>query len=328
MARRGKKPKGRAINGWVILDKPKGMGSTDAVARLKRLYFAQKAGHAGTLDPLASGMLPIAFGDATKTVPFVMDGRKVYRFTVRWGAETTTDDTEGTVARSADQRPSEADIRAAMPDYIGEITQVPPTFSAIKIAGERAYDLAREGEAVEIAARTVSVHRLELQALPDADTAIFEAECGKGTYVRAIARDLGRDLGCFGHVIDLRRVSVGGFTEQDMVSLDDLEAAAEEGRETLDAEAVEAGATARVVDFQALDEYLINPEAALCDLYEVMLSEEQAGRVLSGNSVLLRGRDAPAACDEAFATGHGRLIALGSIDQGSFHPRRVFGGRS
>ncbi|UIJ71631.1 tRNA pseudouridine(55) synthase TruB [Aurantimonas sp. HBX-1] len=327
MARRGKKPKGRPVNGWVILDKPKGMGSTDAVAKLKRLYFAQKTGHAGTLDPLASGMLPIAFGDATKTVPFVMDGRKVYRFTVRWGAETTTDDTEGTVAQSSDLRPSEADIRLAMEDYVGEISQVPPTFSAIKIAGERAYDLAREGEVVEIAARTVSVHRLELQSLPDADTAVFEAECGKGTYVRAIARDLGRDLGCFGHVIDLRRVSVGGFTEADMVTLDDLEAAAEEGRETLDAEAVEAGATARVVDYGPLDEYLINPEAALCDLYEVMLSEEQAGRVLSGNSVLLRGRDAPASCDEAFATGHGRLIALGSIDQGSFHPRRVFGGR-
>ncbi|NDV86382.1 tRNA pseudouridine(55) synthase TruB [Aurantimonas aggregata] len=327
MARRGKKPKGRPINGWVILDKPKGMGSTDAVAKLKRLYFAQKTGHAGTLDPLASGMLPIAFGDATKTVPFVMDGRKVYRFTVRWGAETTTDDTEGTVAQSSELRPSEADIRLAMEDYVGEISQVPPTFSAIKIAGERAYDLAREGEVVEIAARTVSVHRLELKALPDAETAVFEAECGKGTYVRAIARDLGRDLGCYGHVIDLRRVSVGGFTEDDMVTLDDLEAAADEGRETLDAESVEAGATARVVDYGPLDEYLINPEAALSDLYEVMLSEEQAGRVLSGNSVLLRGRDAPASCDEAFATGHGRLIALGSIDQGQFHPRRVFGGR-
>ncbi|HEX2019598.1 MAG TPA: tRNA pseudouridine(55) synthase TruB [Aurantimonas sp.] len=327
MARRGKKPKGRAINGWVILDKPKGMGSTDAVAKLKRLYFAQKAGHAGTLDPLASGMLPIAFGDATKTVPFVMDGRKVYRFTVRWGAETTTDDTEGSVARSSDARPAEAEIRAAMANYVGEITQVPPTFSAIKIAGERAYDLARDGETVEIAARTVTVHRLDLQALPDADTAVFEAECGKGTYVRAIARDLGRDLDCFGHVIELRRVSVAGFTEEDVVSLDDLEAAADEGREVLDAEAVESGAAPRVVDFAPLDEYLINSEAALCDLTEVMLSEEQAGRVLSGNSVLLRGRDAPAACDEAFATGHGRLIALGSIDQGSFHPRRVFGGR-
>jgi tRNA pseudouridine55 synthase len=327
MARRGKKPKGRPINGWVILDKPKGMGSTDAVAKLKRLYFAQKAGHAGTLDPLASGMLPIAFGDATKTVPFVMDGRKVYRFTVRWGAETTTDDTEGSVARSSDERPAEADIRAAMANYVGEITQVPPTFSAIKIAGERAYDLARDGETVEIAARTVIVHRLDLQPQPDADTAVFEAECGKGTYVRAIARDLGRDLGCFGHVIELRRVAVAGFTEEDMVTLDDLEAAADEGREALHAEAVESGAAPRVVDFAPLDEYLINPEAALCDLTEVMLSEEQAGRVLSGNSVLLRGRDAPAACDEAFATGHGRLIALGSIDQGSFHPRRVFGGR-
>lgn len=327
MARRGKKPKGRPINGWIILDKPKGMGSTEAVSKLKWLYFAQKAGHAGTLDPLASGMLPIAFGDATKTVPFVMDGSKVYRFTVRWGAETTTDDTEGPVVHSSETRPSEAEIEARLADYTGEIEQVPPSFSAIKIAGERAYDLAREGEMVEIAARTVIVHRLEIADCPDADTTVFEAECGKGTYVRAIARDLGRVLGCYGHVIELRRVSVGAFGEDDLVPLDELEAAAEEGREELDAEALEAGAKARVVDFEPLDEYLVAPEVALADLYEVALSDEQAGRVLSGNAVLLRGRDAPAFCEEAYATGHGRLVALGAIEEGAFKPKRVFGGK-
>ena len=180
---------------------------------------------------------------------------------------------------------------------------------------------------VEIAARTVEVHRLEVVETPDPETTVFEAECGKGTYVRALARDLGRDLGCYGHVIDLRRVAVGSFDEEDLVTLEELEDAAEEGREELDAEAAEAGAKARVVDFSGLDEYLIAPEAALADLYEVSLSDEQAGRVLSGNPVLLRGRDAPVFCEEAFATGHGRLLALGAIEQGSFKPKRVFGGK-
>ncbi|WP_279482707.1 tRNA pseudouridine(55) synthase TruB [Aureimonas sp. SK2] len=327
MARRGKKPKGRPISGWVIFDKPKGMGSTEAVSKIKWLYFAQKAGHAGTLDPLASGMLPIALGDATKTVPFVMDGQKTYRFTVSWGAETTTDDTEGPVVNASDRRPSRADIEALLPNYTGEISQVPPAFSAIKIEGERAYDLARAGETVEIAARTVTVHRLSIVEMPDASTTTFEAECGKGTYVRAIARDLGRDLGCFGHITELRRVRVGSFDEDDMVTLDELMDAAEEGLETLTPEAVESGARPRITDFTALDEIVLDAATALSDLYEVALTDDQAGRVLSGNPVLLRGRDAPAFCDEAYATGHGRLVAIGSIDQGSFHPKRVFGGR-
>ncbi|KQT43126.1 tRNA pseudouridine synthase B [Aureimonas sp. Leaf454] len=326
MARRGKKPKGRPVSGWVILDKPKGLGSTEAVSKIKWLYFAQKAGHAGTLDPLASGMLPIALGDATKTVPFVMDGLKIYRFTVRWGAETTTDDTEGPVVRASDIRPGEEEIRDAMEDYVGEIMQIPPQFSAIKIDGERAYDLAREGETVEIAARQVVVHRLELLELRD-DEAVFEAECGKGTYVRSIARDMGRDLGCFGHITELRRIAVGAFDEDDMVTLEDLEAAGDEGRETLTPDEIEAGARPRVVDFTGLDEYILDPALALSDLYEVSLTDEQAGRVLSGNPVLLRGRDAPAFCEEAYATGLGRLIALGAVEEGAFKPKRVFGGR-
>lgn len=325
---RGRKPKGRPVSGWVIFDKPKGMGSTEAVAKIKWLYFAQKAGHAGTLDPLASGMLPIALGDATKTVPYVMDGRKVYRFTVRWGAETTTDDTEGPVTNSSEARPSIEDIEALLGDYTGEIEQVPPQFSAIKIDGERAYDLARAGEAVEIGSRQVVVHRLEILGMPDAETTIFEAECGKGTYVRSIARDMGRDLGCYAHIVDLRRIAVGAFDEDDLVTLDDLDDAADEGREVLDAEAVDSGARARVTDFAPLDEFVLDPATALSDLYEVLLSDDQAGRVRSGNPVLLRGRDAPAFCEEAFATGQGRLVAIGSIEEGSFRPKRVFGGRN
>ncbi|WP_062230489.1 tRNA pseudouridine(55) synthase TruB [Aureimonas sp. N4] len=326
MARRGKKPKGRPISGWVIFDKPVGMGSTEAVAKIKWLYFAQKAGHAGTLDPLASGMLPIALGDATKTVPFVMDGRKTYRFAVTWGAETTTDDTEGPVTNTSDRRPTRAEVESRLPAYIGEISQVPPAFSAIKIDGERAYDLARAGEAVEIAARTVTVHKLDIVSM-DETTTVFEADCGKGTYVRSIARDLGRDLGCFGHVTELRRIRVGAFDEDDLITLDDLMDAAEDGLEELDQEAIDSGARPRVVRFQALDEFVLDAATALSDLYEVALSDDQAGRVLSGNPVLLRGRDAPAFCEEAYATGHGRLVALGSIDQGAFHPKRVFGGR-
>ena len=216
----------RDVHGWVVLDKPVGMTSTHAVARRSSGCSRRKrAGHAGTLDPLASGALPIALGEATKTVPFVMDGRKLYRFTVRWGEERDTDDAEGRVV--ADQRrrarPRTRSARCCR-RFTGTIEQVPPRFSAIKIEGERAYDLARDGETVELAARPVEIHRLELVEMPDADHAVFEAECGKGTYVRALARDIGRALGCFGHVSALRRVAVGPFGENDMISLEQLEA--------------------------------------------------------------------------------------------------------
>ena len=211
------------INGWLILDKPVGVTSTHAVSRLKRIFNAKKAGHAGTLDPLASGILPVAFGEATKTVPFVQDGEKAYRFTVRWGAETDSDDSEGAITRTSDERPAPDQIADLLPRFIGTIMQTPPAYSAIKINGERAYDLARDGEEVNLAPRPVTIHALDL-VRTDENEAVLEAQCGKGTYVRAIARDLGRLLGCFGHVVALRRTRVGPFTEEDSVTLVELEA--------------------------------------------------------------------------------------------------------
>ena len=222
---RNRKKKGRPVSGWLVLDKPHGMGSTEAVSKVKWLYGAEKAGHAGTLDPLASGMLPIALGEATKTVPYVQDGAKVYRFTVSWGEERTTDDLEGEATETSQSRPDEVAIRALLPKYTGVIMQIPPRFSAIKIAGERAYDLARGGEDVEIPSREVEIDRLELIGQPDASTAIFEVECGKGTYVRSLARDLGRDLGCYGHISELRRTEVDPFTADDLVTMEEIDAA-------------------------------------------------------------------------------------------------------
>src|SRR6478672_7649253 len=207
----------RDVHGWIVLDKPVGMTSTHAVSVIKRLFSARRAGHAGTLDPLATGALPIALGEATKTVPFVMDGRKLYQFTVRWGEERDTDDAEGRVIETSDQRPSSDAIKALLPSFTGSIQQVPPRYSAIKIEGERAYDLARDGETVELAARTVEIGSLRLVDVPDADHAVLEAECGKGTYVRSLARDLGRALGCFGHVSALRRAAVSPFGPESMI---------------------------------------------------------------------------------------------------------------
>ncbi|MFZ1680324.1 MAG: tRNA pseudouridine(55) synthase TruB, partial [Rhizobiaceae bacterium] len=214
----------RKVNGWIVLDKPFGMGSTEAVSKVKWLFNADKAGHAGTLDPLASGMLPIALGEATKTVPYVVDGGKTYRFTVAWGEERSTDDREGAPTATSDARPDEAAIRALLPRYTGAILQRPPAFSAIKVDGERAYDLARDGEMVELPAREVVIKRFELLARPDRDHAVFEVDSGKGAYVRALARDLGRDLGCYGHVAELRRISVAPFAETALLPLERLEA--------------------------------------------------------------------------------------------------------
>ncbi|MBB3655734.1 tRNA pseudouridine55 synthase [Rhizobium sp. BK650] len=305
-----RKPKGRPISGWLILDKPLDFGSTEAVSKIKWLYKAQKCGHAGTLDPLASGMLPIALGDATKTVPYVMDGRKIYEFTVTWGEERATDDLEGEVTQASDKRPTEQQIRDILPKYIGTISQVPPQFSAIKIAGERAYDLARDGEAVQIPSREVEVHRLTLLACPDANTAHFEVECGKGTYVRALARDFGRELGCYGHISGLRRTFVAPFAEETMVPLAKLTALEE--IEDMDER------------LAALDALLIDTCEALSALPHLVVSDDQAHRLKMGNPILVRGRDAPVAESEAYATARGRLIAIGEIGQGEFRPKRVF----
>ncbi|MCC2687722.1 MAG: truB [Rhizobiaceae bacterium] len=319
MSRRGRK-KGRPVSGWVVLDKPVGMGSTEAVSKVKWLFQAEKAGHAGTLDPLASGMLPIALGEATKTVPYVMDGAKVYRFTVGWGEERSTDDLEGPVTRSSERRPTQEEILARLPAYTGVIMQIPPQFSAIKIAGERAYDLARDGETVDIPAREVEIGRLDLVAMTPDGNSVFEVECGKGTYVRSLARDLGRDLGCFGHISELRRTEVDPFTAEDLVTVGELENARLGPAKQAGVEAVQT------VDFAAIDAYLVETAAALECLPQIAVTDDAATRLRLGNAVIIRGRDAPVEAEEACATSRGRLVAIGAIEAGMFKPRRVFAG--
>ena len=326
MGRRGKK-KGRPISGWVVLDKPVGMGSTEAVSKIKWLFQADKAGHAGTLDPLASGMLPIALGEATKTVPYVQDGAKVYRFTVAWGEERTTDDLEGPVTQTSDIRPAEADILALLPKYTGVIMQTPPQFSAIKIAGERAYDLARSGEAFEIPAREVEIGRFDLiDMTPDGNT-IFEIECGKGTYVRSLARDMGRDLGCFGHISDLRRTVVEPFTAEDMVTIATLEAALPpRAEDAVDEDGQKISSRPTFEDLAALDAHVVDTGAALDCLPQVVVTDDAAAKIRLGNPVIIRGRDAPVEAEEACATARGKLVAIGAIEAGMFKPKRVFAG--
>jgi tRNA pseudouridine55 synthase len=295
----------REVHGWIALDKAVGETSTDAVGALKRIFRAKKAGHAGTLDPLASGILPIAFGEATKTVPFVMDGEKAYRFTVQWGVETDTDDSEGKEISRSGVRPSRDAILAALPAFSGTIEQVPPKVSALKIGGERAYDLARQGEVVELAAREIEIHRLGLIE-NDSDHAVFEAECGKGTYVRAIARDLGRALGCCGHVTALRRIRVGPFSEENSVGLKSLAALRDEqGEEGL------AGA-------------LMPVETGLASLPSLAVSPADAQRLALGQAVIVRGRDAPIFEGPVAVSAQGALIALGEIEQGTLKPKRIF----
>ncbi|MFB9261821.1 tRNA pseudouridine(55) synthase TruB [Bradyrhizobium erythrophlei] len=298
----------RDVHGWVVLDKPIGMTSTHAVAVLKRLFQAKRAGHAGTLDPLASGGLPIALGEATKTVPFVMDGRKRYRFTVSWGEERDTDDTEGRVVKTSEARPTADSIRELLPRFTGTIEQVPPQYSAIKVQGERAYDLARDGETVELKPRPVEIHELILVEHGDNGQSVFEAECGKGTYVRALARDMGRILGCFGHISALRRTIVGPFTERDMIPLEQLEAlcnraASGEG---------------------SLADALLPVETALDDIPALAVTRADAARLHRGQAVLLRGRDAPNSSGTVYVTVAGRLLALAEIGNGELIPKRVF----
>ncbi|MEP1207290.1 MAG: tRNA pseudouridine(55) synthase TruB [Rhizobiaceae bacterium] len=295
--------KGRPVSGWLVLDKPYELGSTQAVGKVRWLFQAKKAGHAGTLDPLATGVLPIALGEATKTVPYVTDGEKAYRFTVQWGKQTNTDDAEGTVVQTSDARPTRPEIEALLPKFTGEIEQVPPAFSAIKIDGRRAYAQARAGEEVQLEPRPVMVESFVLVACPDEDHAVFEVVCGKGTYVRAFARDLGQLLGCFGHVVDLRRTFVEPFEESDTVKWDEL--------------------LALEADLEGLDRLLISPLEAMQGFPEIRLSEDEARRVRLGNAIILRGRDAPVEDTDVCAVHKGALVAIGDIHQGQFQPRRV-----
>ena len=304
MARR---KKGNRVNGWLILDKPLEMTSTQAVGKIRWLYQAQKAGHAGTLDPLATGVLPSALGEATKTVSFAVDGQKAYRFAVRWGVETTTDDTEGAAVRTSEYRPALGEIEALLPQFTGEIMQTPPAFSAIKIDGQRAYDLAREGEHVILEPRPVFIDLVRIVDTPDEATTVFEAECGKGTYVRAIARDLGRKLGCFGHVISLRRTRVGPFDDASSITLAQLEAL-----HALDDGGVE------------LTRWLMPIETALAGMTELNITLSDASRLRLGQPVLIRGRDAPIMQGEVYAVCKGQLIAIGEIERGELRPTRVF----
>ena len=297
--------KGLPVNGWLIFDKPRGMTSTQAVTRVKRLYQAAKAGHAGTLDPLATGVLPLALGEATKTVPFVVEGSKQYRFTVRFGAETDTDDADGKVVASSETRPTRAEIAAELPSFTGEIEQVPPRYSALKVDGARAYELARDDEDFELAARRVSIDSLTLIDHPDPDHCVLETHCGKGTYVRALARDLGRALGALGHVEQLRRTRVGPFGEERAITLSALEALAEGGHE-------------------ALLTALLPVETALCDIPVLAIAGPDADRLRRGQPVLLRGRDAPIVEGTVYATSRGTLVAVGEVSRGELKPKRIF----
>jgi tRNA pseudouridine55 synthase len=299
---REQRPKKRDVHGWLVLDKGGGMTSTHAVAVAKRILNAKKAGHAGTLDPLASGILPIAFGEATKTVPFVMDGQKSYVFTVVWGVETDTDDAEGRPVQATNRFPTAEEIEALLPAFIGTIEQVPPRYSAIKIQGERAYDLARDGEVVELQARTVEIERLSL-VQHSGERSVLSAECGKGTYVRALARDMGRALGCLGHIGALRRTRVGPFREEDAVTVAAFEEQADAG-----------GDLGRVLRPVA---------AALSELPSIAVSRDMAGRLMRGQPVILRGRDAPLG-GKLYATCNGVLVAVGDVERGELVPHRVF----
>ncbi len=297
---RGKK--GRAISGWLIVDKPAGITSTAVVNKLKWAMDAQKAGHAGTLDPAATGVLAIALGEATKTVPYITDALKCYRFVVNLGAATTTDDAEGEVIASNPSRPSDAEIEAALVGFRGDIEQVPPQFSAVKVEGERAYDLAREGEAMILAARPLWVERLEMIARLSDDQVELEMVCGKGGYVRSIARDLGEVLGCLGHVAWLRREWSGPFSASDGISIEEIDRLAKTGE---------------------LDAYLKPLELGLADLPELPCTPEGAAKLKNGNPGMVLASSVEYG-DEAWASYQGRAVAVGIYKSGELHPSRVF----
>lgn len=305
-----RRKKGRPVSGWIILDKSYDVGSTEAVSKLKWLLQAQKAGHAGTLDPLATGVLPIAFGEATKTVPYVMDGAKTYRFTATWGEATATDDREGDVIARSDKRPSRAEIEAVLPQFTGAIDQIPPQFSAVKIGGERAYDLAREGKAVAIEARTIDIHRLTIVDCPDADHTIFEAVTGKGAYVRALVRDMGHAMGTEGHVADLRRTAVGPFRAEDGVTIAMLEA---------------------MESPEARDAALLPIDAALAGLPQAAIGGPEADKLKRGQPAVIspatakgvRGAEV-GTIPAVLASLHGEAIAICELDGLKLKPLRVF----
>jgi tRNA pseudouridine55 synthase len=296
-----KRPKNK-VDGWVVLDKPLGLGSTQAVGKVRWLFAAEKAGHGGTLDPLATGVLPIALGEATKTVPFIMDGRKEYRFTLRFGEARATDDGEGDVTATSDVRPIDEAIRTALGQFIGDIEQMPPAFSALKIGGQRAYDLARAGEPVELKPRTVTIDRLELLARPDADHADFVVGCGKGTYIRSLGRDLAKALGTVGHLSALRRTAVGPFREEAAISLPKLEA---------------------LGHIPPLLGALVPVATALDDIPALALTGTQADRLRHGQPVLLT-RDAPPSGTLVRAETGSKLVALVRSDGAALQPVRVF----
>jgi len=306
---RHRKPRGRALDGWLIVDKPQGLTSTDVVNRVRRWFDAQKAGHGGTLDPLATGLLPVAFGAATKTVPYVMDGTKVYRFTLRLGEARDSDDADGNPTGTSDVRPTDAQINAALPAFRGDIMQVPPAFSAIKVAGERAYDLARAGAPPVLEARPARVDRFDLVERPDADTAVFEVQSGKGVYMRSLARDLAIACGTLGHVVALRRLRVGPFNESQAIPLDKL---------------------MRAEDTPPTSPDLLLPVAtALADIPALALTGAEAFDLGNGQAislVALMGR-IPRAADPngglARAMAGSRVLGLCRLEDGWLKPERL-----
>jgi len=314
-----RKRKGSPVHGWVVLDKPKGITSTQAVTRVRRLFDAAKAGHAGTLDPLATGILAIALGEATKTVPYAMEGEKLYRFTARWGEARDTDDAEGKSIATSAVRPSREQMLAALPNFIGEIMQVPPAYSAIKVDGERAYDLAREGEAVSLAPRPIVICAARLIEMPDPDHAIFEVECGKGSYIRAWVRDLAQALGTVGHVAALRRLRVGPFSIESAISLETLEGFGHS---------------------PAALEHIRPIATALDGILALAVTEPDSVRLRSGNAILIRAPQFLRLVEQQdrgsdgggdfqgltvfLSTARGEPVALAEVAQGELRPFRVF----
>ena len=294
--------KGRDVSGWLVVNKPAGITSTAVVNKVKWAFEAKKAGHAGTLDPAATGVLAVALGEATKTVPYITDALKCYRFTVAFGASTTTDDAEGAVIATSALRPADGAIAQALAAFRGEIQQTPPQFSAVKIDGARAYDLAREGEVVDIAPRALWVESLDMTARPDADHVELEMVCGKGGYVRSVARDLGAALGCLGHVQRLHRVWSGPFEATDGITLEQIDALART---------------------EALDAWLRPLEQGLADLPQLPATAEGAARLRNGNPGMVISSDVDYG-DEAWASYQGKAVAVGVYKAGELHPTRVF----